>query len=258
MGRLLGEIGTIEWCERTGGILGRGERARFLAATALRTARMAPRLLAMRLGARGGGPDPSALAPPDTATTRHILEACTELGPMLIEHGYRSYLYGKALGIAEGRDCDEEALFAGAFLHDYGISMMDDLTDRCFTLAGAEVAAEVLAATPMDGGLRRDVMDGITLHFNPKATPRQGDLQFLMHDGILLDVFGLRAWELDPAGTDRVLERHPRHGFLLRTKPAMQGHARKVHGCRAAPLIHGGFGPMVPVGPWYGRERAEA
>ena len=32
MSGLLGEIGTIEWSRRTNGILGRGEKARFLAA----------------------------------------------------------------------------------------------------------------------------------------------------------------------------------------------------------------------------------
>jgi hypothetical protein len=63
---LIGEIGTIEWCRRTNGILGRGERARYMAAVALETARALPRMLASRSGS-AGGPDPSALTRPDTA-----------------------------------------------------------------------------------------------------------------------------------------------------------------------------------------------
>jgi hypothetical protein len=47
---LLGEIGTIEWCRRTNGILGRGEKARYMAAVALETARVLPRMLASRGG----------------------------------------------------------------------------------------------------------------------------------------------------------------------------------------------------------------
>jgi len=253
MAGLLGDIGTIEWLERTRGILNRRERARFFAATALRTSRLTPRMVGMRLGLRGSGPDPSELTLPDTADTRHILEACSELDPMLIEHGYRTYLFGKALGIV----CDDEALFAVAFLHDYGLSMVESLTDRDFTLAGIEVAREVLASTSFSERERRDVADAITLHYNPSVRRRRGDLQYLMHESIHLDCFGFRAWDLDPEGIDRVVDRHPRHGFIVRTKPMMQLHARQVRGCRALPLILGGIGPMIPLGPWPRVESAE-
>ena len=43
MSGMLGEIGTIEWARRTNGILGRGERARFLAAATIKAAAVLPR-----------------------------------------------------------------------------------------------------------------------------------------------------------------------------------------------------------------------
>lgn len=254
---LLGDIGTIEWLERTRGILGRGERARFFFATMARTSRLAPRMFAMRMGFRGSGPDPSALKIPDTADTRHILDACIALDPMLIEHGFRTYLFGQALGQIEKADCDDVAMFAVAFLHDYGLSMVESLTDRDFTLAGIEVAREVMAGTSLSEQDQRDVCDAITLHYNPSIRRSRGDLQYIMHQSIHLDCFGFRAWELDPSGIDKVVDAHPRHGFINRTKPMMQLHARQVRGCRALPLILGGIGPMIPIGPWPAREAAE-
>ena len=250
MSRLLGEIGTIEWSRRTRGILGRGEKARYLAATVLTTGRAMPRLLLSRAGKGGSGPDPSQLAPPDSAFARDVVDACSELEPMVIEHSYRSYLFGRALGAAEGLECDEEALFAAAMFHDYAFSTMDQLSDRCFTYAGAEVAAEFLEGSPLSPGLRHDVLDAITLHFNPAVPPEQGAVQHLAHDGILLDVVGVRGWELDRAGVKRVAERHPRHGFTVRGEPLLRAHARRVHGCRVGAAFLAGFGPALKTSPW--------
>jgi hypothetical protein len=256
MSGLLGEIGTIEWCRRTNGILGRGERARFLAAVVLKTARVMPRLLASRAGMHGSGPDPSQLTPPDTPFAREVVEACADLDPMVVEHGYRSYVFGRALGEVEGLTCDEEALFAATMFHDYAFETMDSLTDECFTLAGAEVAAQALESSPLSESERRDVLDAITLHLNPTVPREHGAIQHLAHDGILLDVLGVRDWELDRAGVRRTFERHPRHGFTVRGAPLMRTHGRRVHGCRAGALFLAGFGPALRLSPWAGIDRA--
>jgi len=255
---LLGDIGTIEWSRKTNGILGRGERARFMAATVLTTARVMPRLLTARAGRRGatGGPDPSALTPPDTPFTREVLDACTDLDPMLIEHGYRSYLYARALGQVEGITYDDEALFAAAILHDYAFGEMDTISGKCFTLVGAEVAADLLKSSPLSDALRHDVQDAITLHLNPKVTVQQGAVQHLVHDGVIVDVLGIRAWELDGAGARRVQEQHPRHGFAKRGEPLLRAHGKRVHGCRAGALLATGFGPALKLAPWREDERA--
>jgi hypothetical protein len=247
---LLGDIGTIEWSRRTRGILGRGEKARFLAATVLTTSRVLPRLLISRGGRRGSGPDPSLLTPPDSPFAREVVEACAELDPMVVEHGYRSYLFGRALGAAEGLECDDEALFAATMFHDYAFETMESLDDCCFTFAGAEVAAEFLERSPLSEELRHDVLDAITLHLNPKVEPEK-PLQRLAHDGIALDVLGMRGWELDPAGVKLVADRHPRHGFTVRGAPLLRGHARRVPGCRAGALLLAGFGPALRTSPWH-------
>jgi hypothetical protein len=161
---------------------------------------------------------------------------------MVVEHGYRSYLFARALGLAEGLDYDDEALFAAAILHDYAFEQMASLSGKCFTLAGAEVAADLLATSPLSKALRHDVLDAITLHLNPSVRVDRGTIQHLVHDGIALDVLGIRAWDLDPAGVRRVQELHPRHAFITRGEPLLRTHAQRVPGCRAGALLHAGFG----------------
>ncbi len=256
--RLLGDIGTIEWARRTNGILGHGERARFTAAVVMKTAMVLPRILAARRGWRGSGPDPSQLTPPDTPFAREVVEACAELEPMVVEHGYRAHLFARALGAVDGLECDEEALFAAVMFHDYAFLNMEEITDRCFTLAGAEVAEQALARSPLSPEALHDVLDAITLHLNPSVPPEQGALQHLAHDGIALDVLGMRNWELDGAGIGRVAERHPRHGFTVDGAPVLRANGRLVPGCRAGALHHAGFGVALRVGPWRAADRASS
>jgi hypothetical protein len=255
MSGLLGDIGTIEWSRRTNGILGRGERARFLAAVVLRTSRALPRMLASSFGVHGSGPDPSQLTPPDTPFAREVVDVCAELDPMVVEHGYRSHVFARALGLAEGLECDEEALFAATMLHDYAFETMGELTDRCFTLAGAEVAAEFLESSPLSAAACHDVLDAITLHLNPAVPRERGAIQRLAHDGIAVDVLGLRGWELDSAGIRRTFERYPRHGFSVRGEPLLRAHGRRVRGCRSGALFSAGFGTALKAGPWRSLDR---
>jgi hypothetical protein len=152
-------------------------------------------------------------------------------------------------------EADDEALFAAAMFHDYAFETMGSLSDRCFTAAGAEVAAEFLDSSPLSESLRHDVLDAITLHLNPKVEPAK-PLQRLTHDGIALDVLGMRSWELDPAGVQRVGERYPRHGFTVRGEPLLREHGRRVHGCRAGALLLAGFGAALKTSPWHAADLA--
>jgi HD domain len=250
MSGLLGDIGTIEWGRRTRGILGRAEQARFIAAVCLQTVRALPRVVGSRSGKNSSGPDPSELTPPDTPFAKEVVEACSELGPAVIEHSYRSYIFARALGVAEGIECDEEALFATTMFHDYAFPEMDSLTDRCFAVAGAEEAGRFLESSPLSEDLRHDVLDAICLHINPWVDRERGAVQYLAHDGIALDVVGMRAWELDRPGTHRVFDRHPRHGFNGLADTKMKPHGKRVHGCRAGALFKTGFGQALKLSPW--------
>jgi hypothetical protein len=199
------------------------------------------------------------VTPPDTPFAKEVVEACAELGPMVIEHSYRAYIFGRALGEVDGIECDEEALFAATMFHDLAFPRMEsEITDHCFTLDGAEEAERLLATSPLSEELRHDVLDAICLHINPKVAPERGAVQRLTHDGVIVDVIGLRNWELDRAGTERVFEQHPRQGFNVAGVATLHAHGKRVRGCRTAALFAAGFGPALKLSPWYPLDRSAA
>lgn len=255
MAGLLGDIGTLGWCRRTKARLSRGESARFITAIIAQTLRSLPRTLLSRLGLGLGGPDPSAFKPPDTALTRHALEQCAELSPMLIEHSARSYLFARGLGARDGLTYDDEALFVACMLHDLAFPSVDTTADHCFGWEGAELAAAALQRSAMAPESVHDVLDAIALHLNPWVQPSQGVLQHLLHAGVMVDTVGVRAWDLDPEGVARVIARHPRERFVLDGWSGFQAHARRVPGGRANRAVRCGFGYALRIGPWHHHER---
>lgn len=252
--RLLGDIGSIEWTQRTRGILGRRERVRFRLATSISIGSELPRILAARAGRRAAGPDPSAVAIPDTRFAGEVIRACETLDPMVREHGYRTYVFGLTLATVEGVDCDEEALFAAAMLHHYSFPVTEQPRDGCFTVASADVATRLLNGSSLPPDAQHDVLDAIALHLNPVVDLDRGPIQRFTHGGVLLDVLGQRATELDPEGIERVIRRHPRLGFTVRGRNALAQHGKSVRGCRTQILFGAGLGAALKTGRWHAHD----
>jgi hypothetical protein len=255
---LLGEIGSSAWTQRTKGLLGRGEKLRYRAAVGIATLLEAPRTLVGRWRRRGLGPDPSDVELPKTDFAETIVELCSGLDPMVLEHGYRSYIFAQTLGAIEHLQFDEEALFAATMLHAYSFSWLLDIEGECFTAASVDFAAEVLEHAPFDPAVRDDVLDAISRHLNPAVGPPLGALQHLTHDGILLDLLGVRAWELDREGLDRVEDAHPRHGLTVVSDFDLSQHARQVPNGRVAALYGAGHGFALRLSRWWARDRDAA
>jgi hypothetical protein len=250
---MLGEIGTFEWTRRTNGRLTRAERARYIAVVLGVQAKATPLLLASRLGwrsrRRAGLSD---LDPPDSRVVRETAEACAELlPPFIVGHNYRSFLYARALAQLEGLRPDEEALFVAAMYHDAG-ALEPDLSDggRCFTLSGAEQAEARLR----DAGFPADscelAADAVTLHANPTVSRKQGELAYVLHDGVLLDVVGLRSWQLEREAIRSVRERHPRLDATRRLGQLVKAQGDAIPACRIAAAFQAGFGLAMKLGPW--------
>jgi hypothetical protein len=252
---VLREIGTLEWTRRTNGLLSRPERTRYMAAVVRVQARAAPRLLAYRLGwtsRRARATDDGALAIPDSKIAQDAVAACRAVqADTVIQHSYRSFLYARALGALTRIEHDPELLFVATMFHDQGV-MEPDLTDggRCFTLRGAADAEAHLAANGRPSADCASAAEAITLHINPAVPLEQGPEAHLMHDGVLLDLAGARAWELRRETVENVRSRHPRLRFSQEGRRLLGAEARAIPRCRAAAAFGAGFGLAVRLGPW--------
>jgi hypothetical protein len=252
---VLGEIGTLAWTRRTNGLLSRPERARYVAAAVREQARVAAPLIAFRLGRgadRGAGIGEDELRIPDSRVAREAAEACAAVQPAsIVEHNYRSFVFARALGSLAGVPHDEELLFVATMFHDAGILEPDRTDDgRCFTLRGANDAESHLAAAGSPPERAAAAAEAITLHINPAVPVEQGPEAHLMHDGVLLDAVGLRAWELRRDAIERVRARHPRLRFSQEAVRLTRAQSRAIPRCRIAAALGAGFGLAVRLGPW--------
>jgi hypothetical protein len=78
----------------------------------------------------------------------------------------------------------------------------------------------------------------------------QGPEAHLMHDGVLLDAVGLRAWALRKESLELVRARHPRLRFSQDGGKLLSAQARAIPGCRIAAALRAGFGLALRTGPW--------
>jgi hypothetical protein len=192
------QLGTHAWTVQTAGHLTPAEvRSLFRPIVRAHAANAVGRLaMATRVNSgRRVRVEPAALMPPSSVLTRAAEEqAGRRLSPTLLNHSYRTYAFGAALGTTENIDVDRELLFAASMLHDIGLSGPAQPVD--FTLASARVARDVAEAVGLSTAATETMRSAITMHHTPGVTPADGAVAYLLSAGAGVDVMGLRSWKL--------------------------------------------------------------
>ena len=249
------DVGTHPWVDRTGGQLTRAERRSLLRPLARTHAINAVGRLSMlaRLNSgRRAHVDPAALVPPSSVLTRASTERARHLlTPALLNHSYRTYAFGTALGAMEGLPVDAELLFTAALLHDTGLPTGDSDVD--FTRDSARTAQDVAAQAGLSRAATETICTAITLHHSPGVTPAHGPVAYLLSAGAAVDVVGLRSWQLPPDVLASVVEQHPRLGFKHEFSAAFRDEATRVPRGRAQFLRrYGAFDLAIRIAPFRG------
>ena len=246
-------VGTAPWVERTSGRLTAAERRALLRPLARTHAQNAVGRLRLAVGlapGRNAYLPPALLAPPSSVLTRAAEECARRVltGPLL-NHSYRSYVYGRALGELEGTDLDTELLFAGALLHDTGLVNPTGTAD--FTLTSARLARQVAEQVGLSTDATDTLTTAITMHYTPGVTVEAGPVAYLLAAGAAVDVVGLRSWELPPTTIAEVVRAHPRAGFKTVFTEAFRQEAARVPEGRARVLQrYGAFAAAIRFAPF--------
>jgi hypothetical protein len=208
------QIGTLDWARATSGKLTGSERSAFLAPALRQSLAYAVGRLRLVMGLRradAAAIDLDSFALPDSKLTRECeAEARETLSPATLEHSYRSFLYGLALAGLDGVEVDAEHLYATALLHDIALETRDP--GCCFAVRGALTMRDVALRAGVDDATARTLAEGIAHHITPGVGYELGPLAPLLQCGAMLDLTGLRLWELQPGFVEAVQQRHPRHG----------------------------------------------
>ena len=246
-------VGTAPWVQRTAGRLTTAERRALLRPLARTHAQNAVGRLRLAVGlhpGRNAYVPPTRLAAPTSVLTRAAEERARRvLTVPLLNHSYRTWVFGRALGDIEGIDVDTELLFAGALLHDTGLVNPTGRAD--FTLTSSRLAREVAEQVGLSTAATDTLMTAITMHYTPGVTADAGPVAYLLAAGAAVDVVGLRAWELPPATITEVVREHPRAGFKAVFSEAFGQEAARVPEGRAR-LLHryGAFAAAVKFAPF--------
>jgi hypothetical protein len=246
-------VGTAAWVHHNDGCLTSAERRALLWPLArTHVANVVGRLrlgLGLHPGRRAYLPA-ARLVPPNTALTRTARACAIEvLTVPLLNHSFRAYRFGRALGELEGLDVDEELLFAAAMLHDTGLVAPPASAD--FTLASSRFARQVADQVGLSRAATDTLETAITMHHSPGVTLSAGPEAYLLSAGAAVDVVGLRAWDLPDGALREAVDLYPRADFKQVFTAAFRQEAARVPDGRARFLHrYGAFAAAIKFAPF--------
>jgi HD domain len=191
----------------------------------------------------------SDLEIPDSNITKKATALVTELSPnFLVNHCIRTFLFGAALGLRDGKRFDPELLYLAAIMHDLGFT--DHLSGlEPFELEGAAFARNFLLDNAYDERKADLVHEAIALHSSLGIIRREPEIA-LIQRGVGLDVVGLRFSDLARTTIAEIIAAYPRLQFKKQVMPLVK---KKVFGkpnCPLAYLLMLGFERRVLAAPF--------
>jgi hypothetical protein len=246
-------IGSLEWATATSGNLSNAERLRFLVPILRTTAAYTTGRLRMLLGlrpARVGTLDLERLVLPDTKLVADAMAACREtLTPPMQNHSLRTFAFGLALANLDRVHLDIESFYVASLLHD--IALETPTPKRCFAVVGAERALAIAKGAGADDAQAHAIAEGISMHVTPGVGFEIGPIGPMLSAGALLDLAGVRLWDLDSGFAQAAEERHPRLAMKRHLTACWSAEARAVPGGRAAFIARwAAFGLFVRLAPY--------
>lgn len=235
----------LDWAFATDGRLTAAQK-RALVAPLVRTVLRYPNTrLRTALGRRGAGRlDLDGLLWPDTALTRDAEEHAREvLSPWVLEHSYRTYVFGRLLAQLDGTAVDEELAFVAAILHD--TTLETRTPGCCFAVTGARQARRFaldLGAPPE----RADrIAMGVAGHISVGESEDLATPQGFVSAGAFVDITGFGLHATDPAWVDELHRRHPRHDLRRNMLAVWKEEGRVVPDGRARWLTRYAAFPLL-------------
>lgn len=232
-------VGTTAWARRTNGRLSRLDRIELLRQGIVLQLKLMPVKLQRRFGLspkRLAHVDLARIRIPDSVVSRRAEEMLQELCPgHLVNHCYRSYLWGAVLAHLDNIGYDPEFLYVACLLHDTGLADQRSAIyqqSHCFALDGAMLAADLALDNGWSQRRSDRLAEAISLHLNPIVDLSHGAEAHLLNAGAALDVAGLRKWEVSLATVDEVLTRYPRLRFKEELDTLMRNQAASKPCCR--------------------------
>ncbi|MBN4053394.1 HD domain-containing protein [Haliea sp. AH-315-K21] len=174
--------------------------------------RMAKRKLQLKLGmSKLISLVPDAYRIPDSTLAQQATELVREISDdMLLNHCYRTYLFGCILAHQDGLKFDREVFYLSSIMHDIGLSEKHAADPGSFEYVGAKVAHEFCLDHDYDAEKSALVHDAIALHSAVGIAHKEDPEIALVHFGAGVDVIGIHYAEIPKYALTEILEQYPR------------------------------------------------
>ena len=231
-------IGGLYWVRKTNGRLTYTDRRRLLGKLARESLTTIMRMLPRPTPTI----DDAEFDPPDSRVAREAEQTLDSLGPdydAIVGHSYRAWMFGLALAHLDDSksQLDPESFYCAALLHDYGL--ISSTTGQDFTRAGSDQAITCATAAGRSNGWAETVADAICVHATPGVSiDHDGALGYYVQWGSIVDIRGIRRWQIAPHNLATILRLHPRgDGFEQTLNLMVRSEADAVPSGRFAWLV---------------------
>lgn len=245
------DVGSWAWAERTGGSLGRRDRAELLRQGVLAQLERLPG--PWRAGILEHARDLVVPDPPDTRLARDAEALVRNLSPpALYGHCMRTWAFAGLFAQRDRVDHDPEMLYVACVMHDLGLTPEHDRNDQsaaCFAVEGARAARSFALAQGMAAEQAMLVAEAISLHPNVTVPDRYGPIASLLSKGVSLDAIGRRLEQLPSPAVTEVTTRWPRDGTAATLSAAIAAQARVRPDSRARLLQRLGVNRLGAANP---------
>jgi hypothetical protein len=187
--------------------------------------------------------------PETPAATAALSVAKRYYSPAMLNHCFRSYLWGAMYGRAHGITFDDELYYVSALLHDIGLMEPFDSHRLPFEEAGGHLAwvFGVAAGWPADRAARSEEI--IMLHMRDEVSPATDPESHLLQTATNWDVAGLRPEEFPPDARAETLARYPRLDFGTEFVACFEDQARRKPDSAAAGAVHHDVAGLLATHP---------
>lgn len=165
----------------------------------------------------------------------------------LINHCFRTYLFGNIIGQNESIKFDKELFVVASLLHDVGLTKNHQFkhTDcNCFAIEGAIETGIFLEKENIEKGKIKVIQDAISLHLNIKI-PTDLPEAYLLNKGAAVDVIGQNLRNFNSDFLAKTIESYPRLNFKTEIHQLLKHHCRERPKSRISFLYQNGFSSLI-------------
>lgn len=234
-------FGSAEWGRRSVGDLTRREKIRYLMHAVAYQVSDWGRILNSDQRRKLAILDWDRLIVPDSPVAINAEALLRESSPdYLINHCWRTYIWGAVLSKVDDLRHDPEILFVASMLHDLGHTPehASCTAQHCFAITGANGARTFLEGQGWSADRSSQVADAIAQHLNMASMLRGASAEAqLLQTGAAFDVVGARHREIDRGFVNEVLDRYPRRHFAEKFSALMKDESTKWPDTRTAVMV---------------------